>query len=378
MKLAFFIFKYTEFGGLQKNFANICKAVIAQGHELHIYTMLASGEQLSGAHLHVFPPTKKGNHNAAVEFSERCFTEIQRHDYDVHVGFNKMPHLDLYYAADVCFGAEIQEKKSRLTRMLPRYTTFKKLEETVFDTSSKTHIWYLGERTRDQYIDFYATPKARFHYLPPGINRQAIQTVSKQEGLAFRQELGVAQDHKVLVMVGSDFKRKGVDRSIQALAALPDSLKNKTTLLIVGEGKSKPLIRLAQSLSIEKHVIFHGPSKQVPKILAASDYLLHPARVENTGNAILEGIVAGLGVLTTNNCGFAPHVDQAGCGLVCDGESFSQAALNNALTKLIQMDLDSLRAAGLEYADKADLYSRPQKAVAMIEEHYDFMNNTRL
>jgi UDP-glucose:(heptosyl)LPS alpha-1,3-glucosyltransferase len=245
----------------------------------------------------------------------------------------------------------------------------------VFGDATSTHIWYLGERTRDQYIRYYGTAKERFSYLPPGINKHAIQSADADEAKALRGQLGVTKEQRLLTMVGSDFKRKGVDRAIEAIASLPQPLRQSCILLVVGEGKTGKLKKLAQKRGLEQQIIFHGPSQQVPLILKAADYLLHPARVENTGNAILEGIVAGLGVLTTSNCGFAPHVEQAMCGVVCDGEQYSQNDVNQALFDLLKKDTEQLKNAALHYADTCDFYSRPQTAMKLIEEHFQGLHS---
>ena len=69
---------------------------------------------------------------------------LDRSQYDLVVGFNKIPNLDLYYMADVCYAARIQAQRSSLIKLTPRYQAFYKLERAVFDQSSKTEIIYLN------------------------------------------------------------------------------------------------------------------------------------------------------------------------------------------------------------------------------------------
>jgi UDP-glucose:(heptosyl)LPS alpha-1,3-glucosyltransferase len=49
--------------------------------------------------------------------------------------------------------------------------------------------------------------------------------------------------------------------------------------------------------------------------------LVHPARLDVTGTVILEALGAGLPVVTTENCGYASHVRDAGAGKVVHRES---------------------------------------------------------
>ncbi|WP_348231264.1 glycosyltransferase, partial [Salmonella enterica] len=62
----------------------------------------------------------------------------------------------------------------------------------------------------------------------------------------YRQKKGISEQQKLLLQVGSDFNRKGVDRSIEALASLPETLRQNTVLYVVGLDKPKNFAALAE------------------------------------------------------------------------------------------------------------------------------------
>src|SRR5690606_32738010 len=170
----------------------------------------------------------------------------------------------------------------------------------------------------------------RFHELPPGLNKERIRSALNEETRTqVRQELAVSEQDRLLVMVGSDFKRKGVDRAIRAVAALPAELQRHVKLAVIGKGKPEPLQKLAQDLQVSDRVLFLGPQQNVPRYLAAADMLLHLALSETAGNAIVEGLVAGLPVLVTRTCGFYYHVEDAGAGWVIGKPNFDQQSFNS-------------------------------------------------
>ena len=76
--------------------------------------------------------------------------------------------------------------------------------------------------TDKQIADFqkhYQTEAERFHILPPGIypdRKYSQQPANSRE--IFRKKNGITEQQYLLLQVGSDFTRKGVDRSIEALA----------------------------------------------------------------------------------------------------------------------------------------------------------------
>jgi UDP-glucose:(heptosyl)LPS alpha-1,3-glucosyltransferase len=281
-----------------------------------------------------------------------------------------MPELDLYYAADLCYLSDIRRRRSLLSRLSSRYRTYAAFERSVFAPESPTEILYLTESQKQDYMDVYGTPADRFHCLPPGIDRERLRPcLSADVRQQTRHELGLKDGDKLLLMVGSDFIRKGVDRSIKALGALPEDLRNKTRLFVVGRGKERPLKKLSAGLGLNQNVRFLGGREDVPPLLAAADLLLHPARRENTGNAILEAIVAGLPVLATRTCGYSTHVEKAMAGQVIDSLPFRQDQMNAALVGLLTSPkISQWKKNALHYAEIEDLYSRPEKAATIMED----------
>ena len=113
--------------------------------------------------------------------------------------------------------------------------------------------------------------------------------------------------------------------------------------------------------------MFLGPRDDVPDLLLAADLLVHPARRENTGQAILEAVVAGLPVLTTAACGYAPHVLAAGAGVVLP-VPFEQAAMNlSAIDMLTSPQRTAWAANGVAYGRSHDLFSGLDRATELIE-----------
>jgi UDP-glucose:(heptosyl)LPS alpha-1,3-glucosyltransferase len=182
----------------------------------------------------------------------------------------------------------------------------------------------------------------------------------------FRQDFGFADNERLVLMIGSDFKRKGLDRALRALAALPSSLRHNTQLLAVGESKVKSFQRLAKRLRIVDRVQFLGGRSDVPRFLMGADLLIHPAYTENTGNVLLEAMVAGLPVLTTANCGFACYVAQAQAGRIIP-VPFRQACLNKALADMLNAsERERWSQNGIAYGRSSDLYSRTEVAYQTI------------
>ncbi|MCJ7601462.1 MAG: glycosyltransferase family 4 protein [Desulfobulbaceae bacterium] len=369
MKLAICLFNYFPFGGLERNFLNISRECLARGHAVDVFTMRWEGEKPDGINVSELAPRAMSNHRQAAVYAADVATRLDRKNYDLVLGFNRMPGLDLYYAADVCYVARIERQRSFLAKMTPRYRTFAAFERAVFAPESPTEIIMLSEKEKGIYQAIYGTAEHRFHLVPPGVNKKHIRSFINQENREkIRAQLGLTPLDNFLLMIGSHFHTKGVDRSINALAALPPALKNSTYLFIIGKGKEKPYQRLARKLGIADHVRFLGAREDVPLFLSGADFVLQPSRTENTGNAIVEALVAGIPVMATDTCGYAVHVDRAGAGRIIPCSPFSQDNMNTMLREmLLSADRKQWRQQAFAYADTTDLYNRFKVIVDVIE-----------
>ncbi len=81
---------------------------------------------------------------------------------------------------------------------------------------------------------------------------------------------------------------------------------------------------------------------------------------------VREATVAGLPVLTTDTCGYARYVKEAGSGEVITSP-FSQRDLNQTLQKMIGTVPGGWQAAGLEYGSSPALYRLAQNVVDAVE-----------
>jgi UDP-glucose:(heptosyl)LPS alpha-1,3-glucosyltransferase len=369
MKIAVCLYKYFPFGGLARDFLSIMSICRDRGYEIDVYTMEWHGEFLEGFNIHVVETKAWTNHGKVKKFTTQIMPQLQKGNYDLIVGFNKIPGLDIYYAADPCYLDRVKNQKNYfLYRLGQRFQFFSQNEQAVFGQKSNTVSLMISDIQRDLFKLHYKTPDQRLLMLPPGISEDRKRPNDWQQlRQQHRLELSVQDDEFLLLMVGTGFKTKGVDRAVLALAALPEEVKRKTKLIVVGEGLAKPYLDLAKKHNIKTQVEFLGGRNDIPQLLLAADLLIHSARKENTGTVILEAIVAGLPVVATAACGYAKHVAKSNTGLVV-AEPFNQAKFNQELSAIIQADkLQQWSENGLNYAASEDLYSMPEKAADIIE-----------
>jgi len=368
MKLGFLLFDYFPFGGLQRDCLKIASGCAARGHDVIIFTRTWQGERPEGLAVELFGRHGKSNVARNRAWLKQLAVALPTHRLDGVIGFNKLPGLDVYYGSDPCYAAKVERLKSFWHKWLPRYRHFQQLERSVFASESRAQILVLTEQEIPRYQKFYGTARERFHLLPPGIERLTFTPEQKREARSrLRNEHDWASDEKLLLLVGSGFRVKGLDRAIHALASLPSALRGQTRLVVIGQNRATEFALQARKSGVSDRVCFLGGRDDVFDWLLAADLLVHPARSEAAGMILLEAMSAGLPVLVTDVCGYAFHVERAEAGWILTSP-FDQYQCDKALAEMmVSSERAKWSTNGIAYAAREDLYSCHPRAVKLIE-----------
>jgi glycosyltransferase involved in cell wall biosynthesis len=119
----------------------------------------------------------------------------------------------------------------------------------------------------------------------------------------------LALEGPVLLAVCRLATQKGLETAVRALPLIPGA-----TLLVLGEGPERaPLTALAERLGISDRLLLPGRVGNVAALYRRADLVVHPARWEGFGLAMLEAMLAAKPVVAAR-AGSAPE-------LVVDGET---------------------------------------------------------
>ncbi len=368
LTLAFCVFKVFPYGGISRDMFRITQACIARGHRVRIYTLKWDAPAQPECEVVLANVRAFTNHRLYERFSEWVHAHVVAHPVDALIGMNKMPGLTVYYAGDSCYEDKALTQRNWMYRLTARYRLFARFERAVFDRDSKTEILSISDVQTPLFRKYYGTQYERLHALPPGVDvsRRAPPNANEIRE-SVRREFGIADDVHLIVFVGSGFIKKGLDRAIEGMAALPAEIRARTRMFVLGEDKAKPFRARARRLGLADAINFLGGRDDVPRFLFAADAFVLPAYDENTGTVIIEAMIAGLPVLVTENCGYARYVESAGAGLVVH-MPYSQQSYNEKLRELLMSSGRSRwRANGLALGADPQIYQLVDRAVELIE-----------
>lgn len=332
MHIAVALFSWFPHGGLQRDCLAVIERLRDSGHRVSVLTRSWRGARPDGVDILELPAHAATNHGRNRAFARAAGKALAGLAPDFVLGFDRMPGLDAYFAADRCFATRAGAR-GRLYRMTPRARTMLAMERAVFGPDSATEILLLVEREKAAIQHHYGTPEGRLHVIPPILSprcRRPAEDEAQAIRAATRRMLKLDDRTAAVLFVASRFRTKGLDRALAAVGSLPGPLRDRTRLLVVGGDDAAPYRRLAARSS----VAFLGTRDDLPALMLASDLLIHPAREENAGKVLLEALAMGLPVLCSGICGYADHVGRAQAGTVLP-EPFRQDALDRALADML-------------------------------------------
>lgn len=176
-------------------------------------------------------------------------------------------------------------------------------------------IYYPIEKFLSKYTDAlitinnedYNLAKKRFHakqiYLVNGvgINKERFSSkISNEEKQQLRKELNLKEDDFVILYVAELIKRKNQTMLIEAMKEIAKKFEN-IKLILVGNGElSDEYEKIIHDIHLEKNVELLGFRKDVPKLMQIADLYVSTSKQEGLPVNIMEAMISGLPIVTTN------------------------------------------------------------------------------
>ncbi len=300
MHYALAISEYFPLGGAQCDFFAVATVLAARGHTISVITSAWQGERPDDWHCYTLDKRPVTNHGRMTALSAKIGELKQQHKFDAVIGFSRLRHIDVFFAADGCFRARAL---GGLKLYLPRYRQAITIERALFSNPDLKSL-FLTEAQRQDYAHYADIDEHNSVVMPVSVAENNVYSDEQfQAAREWRQAQGIADNDLVLLMVAADFHTKGLDRIIAALTACSEAEQTRCVLWVVGAGKAARYQSTLDKLAVRTQ--FWGGQSAVAKFYLAADCLLHPARKEAAGMVIAEALAARLPVCVSDVCGYA-------------------------------------------------------------------------
>ena len=140
--------------------------------------------------------------------------------------------------------------------------------------------------------------------IPNGVDLERFHPPTPAERARAREFFNLDEEALVVLFVGHELGRKGLEYAIEAL------VEATTVLLIVVGGRTDTIAQArqhAERLGVAARVFFAGLRGDTPLLMHAADMFALPSAYEANTLVILESLASGLPVLATRT-GYAPEI----------------------------------------------------------------------
>jgi UDP-glucose:(heptosyl)LPS alpha-1,3-glucosyltransferase len=231
----------------------------------------------------------------------------------------------------------------------PRLLAYLRLERGRFDLRVDRKVVVTSDSLRSVMASAYPSSEAMLRVITPGITRPDLPVTPERKASA-RVLLGLPQACRCVLFVANDYRKKGLQALLVALAGGPRDVM----LAVVGHPSQQDFFRQeAGRLGLASRVFFLGSLKDVAPAYEAADCLAHPTLEDTFAMAVLEAMSYALPVVVSpaRYCGISGLLSHGVNALVLSNPR-DPVALGQAIELALAQPLQAQLSRGAEaFAD---------------------------
>lgn len=318
LKIAILVRRFITTGGMERYVVESARR-LALKHEVHVFAHEWTWRGDESITFHKIPKyLTKPNFLNLLLFSYLTGRSLDD-SFDIVHSHERVTHFDVLTVHCPCFRTYITDEKKSWKRFFrwvnvflsPRKMAHLWLEKKQFTYKENRMFIAVSSKVKENVQKNYPLPDESFGFAYPGVDRSLISGDKQGDNRAVkRAELGISMDDFVILFVGNEFKRKGLDLLLKGFSIIKGpGLK----LVIAGGDDQKPYRRLAKKLGIDDNIIFLGLVEDMGEIYPISDIYILPTLSEPAGMAPIEAMAAGLPTIISNSkyAGSAEKIKQS-------------------------------------------------------------------
>ena len=304
-----------EKGGTENDVTQFVNRFTAKGHHISLFSELFMAEENELLKWYKVPKSSMPGFCRPVAFhrqAQRMLTADRLRDsFDIIYSLCRTFPVDILRVTEQLHTKWLPIGYSRFARLNPRHRGILKLEKRIFDSRNSKFIVVNSNFIKQQIIEEFNYPADKIRVIYNGMNHDKFFPATSDEKQAARKQINIDPKRNICLFAATDFETKGLAEAIAVIASVKEELRNNTLLLVVGDDKSTPFIKLAEEYGVAKNIIFAGHQENMRDYYIAADILLYPSRYEVFSDVCLEALGCGLPIITTRQIGAYELIDEA-------------------------------------------------------------------
>jgi UDP-glucose:(heptosyl)LPS alpha-1,3-glucosyltransferase len=313
-------------GGAERYLVDLCIRMAAEANEVHVY---AERYDLvdSRIHFHSVKTIPFPRSFRLLSFAVRATKEIESGNYDITFGVGNtlranilQPHGGVHWAWFWRSLKAYDHPILWMIKFLGRVFSLKQwvngwVEDAPYQGKNPQVIIAISDMVKRDMMHWYRIPDERIKVVYNGVDVERFHPRNRTYREEIRGRHGIG-DELVILFVSNNFRMKGLNFLMKALAKVKNGGRPPFKLLILGRDQKDSYLRLAKGMGILGEVIFAGSTNEPEKYYGASDLLVHPTFYDACSLTVLEALASGLPVITTYSNGASGIMTQGQEGFV--------------------------------------------------------------
>jgi len=312
--------RFTPLGGAENTLAALAREFARRGHRVTVVAAAWVGASLDGVGWQRVP-VGGGRTLRLWSFARGCRRLLPAGEFDVVFSLERIHRADVYRAGDGCHREWLARRRAmagareRLGLTLsPFHLYLLGLERELFASPRLRYVIANSVQVQEEIVRHYGYPTERIRVVYNGVDRRRFYpSEAKARESSWRREVGLTDRDRVILFVGSGFHRKGLAFAIRALAQVPGDTAH---LVVVGAGRARRYMKLAQRLGVMARVHFQGPQGSVEDYYRGAAAVVLPTLYDPCSNVALEALACGVAVVTSGANGAAEFIARGENGAV--------------------------------------------------------------
>ncbi len=357
MRIAILRQRISGFGGAETTLAYLARGLARAGHQVSVYAAApgrAAAAALGPGIALVPVPVWGGKTGQVLAFAVNSRRLLAQAEPQVVFSLERTPGCQVYRAGDGCHREWLARRQPYLSpagraalRLSPFHRLLLYLERRLFTHPGLARVIANSRQVREEIIRHYRVNPAIIRVIYNGLDHHRFHPLPEEKRRDLLRQWEAPPAARVLLFLGSGFRRKGLAYLIEAFA----TLKDKDRLLwVVGKGAPGRYQELARRRGVADRVRFFGPQADVAPFYQAAAVLALPTLYDPCSNVVLEALACGTPVVTTGANG---------------AKEFLTPGENGAIVPQPD-DLTALAAALSEYTERGSEPRERQAAAAAV------------
>lgn len=171
-------------------------------------------------------------------------------------------------------------------------------EERIYGLDSRCQVIAVSNGVKREMLKFYKLPAQNITVVVNGVDLESFSPLNRKTMRAdWRIKNGFSAEDFIILFVGGDWERKGLEIIIGALALIPQDF---VKLAVVGNWHREAEYRkMVKSKGLDKRVCFCGATTQSETAYAGADLFVLASLYEACPFSVLEALASGLPIVMT-------------------------------------------------------------------------------